>query len=72
MSSKQNENVWQSHITRIALNTVTHPVEYAKVLIQVRAVKYFKYYCKTIIVSYINYSSIILSNLIYIFDDISL
>lgn len=35
MSSKQNENVWQSHITRIALNTVTHPVEYAKVLIQI-------------------------------------
>ncbi|GLV33770.1 Mitochondrial carrier homolog 1 [Carabus blaptoides fortunei] len=35
MSSKQNENVWKNHVARIALNTVTHPVEYAKVLIQI-------------------------------------
>lgn len=35
MSSKPNEKQWQNYAVRIALNTASHPIEYAKVLIQI-------------------------------------
>lgn len=33
---KKKENVLKNYALRIALNTASHPVEYAKILIQVR------------------------------------
>lgn len=33
--SKQKENKWSSYALRIVVNTASHPLEYAKVLIQV-------------------------------------
>lgn len=36
MSQKKKENILKNYGLRIALNTASHPVEYAKILIQVR------------------------------------
>lgn len=39
MSKKQkdgNQSAWQNYALRIFINTASHPLEYAKVLIQVR------------------------------------
>lgn len=36
---KDHENKWSGYGLRIFLNTLSHPFEYAKVLIQVRQVK---------------------------------
>lgn len=34
---EENQLTWANVIVRVGLNAVTHPIEYAKVLIQVRS-----------------------------------
>lgn len=34
--SKQKESKWSNYAVRIIVNTASHPLEYAKVLIQVK------------------------------------
>lgn len=38
MSAKANEKAWQNHAFKIVVGTATHPLEYAKFLIQVRTI----------------------------------
>nr|CAH7754769.1 unnamed protein product [Callosobruchus chinensis] len=35
MMSKQKENKWTNFALRVIVNTVSHPFEYAKILIQI-------------------------------------
>lgn len=61
MSQKKKDSILKNYALRIALNTASHPVEYAKILIQVRIPlnKHFtlKYDLKiTFYTSYINIS----------------